>query len=314
VHAASAKRIGEGLQHEILRPWALGPPAFTDLAAIPLVRSHTDQRASGAIPCYVGSVRDQSKDAVMKSIVINNEKGGVGKSTIAVHLAWFFAEMGKRVLFVDLDPQSNASKTLQAHASDVTATAAFRGDVRVVPLDGPGIRVISGDSDLRALNELKADYIAQFKKNVTAAAADFDVGVIDTPPTFNVRNLAALISSDYVIAPIDLDEYAIDGIETLLKSIIGVKQRYNSGLTFLGLMPNRLQATSPRQRENLQMLVRKFGTKYLFDGVIPQRSAFGEALGERKPVWALPKTSAREAGRDIRAVFAKVAEKMEIAP
>jgi chromosome partitioning protein len=79
------------------------------------------------------------------------------------------------------------------------------------------------------------------------------------------------------------------------------------------LIPNRLQTTSPRQRDNLKSLIQKFGTKYLFDGVIPQRSSIGEALAAKKPVWSLPKTAAREAGREMRMVFDKLAAKMELA-
>jgi chromosome partitioning protein len=250
----------------------------------------------------------------MKVLVVNNQKGGVGKSTIAVHLAWYFAEVGQRVLFVDLDPQRNATATLEAHvAPEPAASRLFLDRVAIEGLDRPGIRVLAGDAKLGAINDIKAELINQYKANLSQAAAGFDVAVVDTPPTFGIRNLAALISAGFVIAPIDLDEYSIHGIETLVKNVTGVRQKYNPKLTFLGLMPNRLQATSPRQRENLATLVKTLGPKYLFDGVIPQRSAFGEALSERKPVWALTKTSAREAGRDIRAVFAKVADKMEIA-
>lgn len=247
----------------------------------------------------------------MKALVVNNEKGGVGKSMIAVHLAWYFAERGKRVLFLDLDPQSNGSTTLAAHACDIDAAALFAHPIAIPPPPTSGIRVLGGSAALRGVVAVDGKVIEQFRANLQDASSVFDIAVIDTPPTFGVRNLAALIAGQFVLAPIDLDDYAIDGIETLLKHIVGVKQKYNPDLVFLGLIPNRLQTTSPRQRENLRSLVQRFGTKYLFDGVIPQRSSIGEALAEKKPVWSLPKTAAREAGREIRTVFDRLAIKME---
>ncbi|MBM3578929.1 MAG: ParA family protein [Alphaproteobacteria bacterium] len=248
----------------------------------------------------------------MKVIVVNNEKGGVGKSTIAVHLAWYFAEHRKRVLFLDLDPQSNATTTLSAQIGEPEAAAFFARPVAVPPLSAPGIRVAAATPALRGILTVDRKLIQQFRSNLMDASRVFDMAIIDTPPTFGARNLAALIAGHFVLAPIDLDDYAIDGIETLLKHIVGVKEKYNPDLTFLGLIPNRLQTTSPRQRDNLKGLVRKFGTKYLFNGVIPQRSSIGEALAEKKPVWSLPKTAAREAGREMRTVFDKLAAKMEL--
>ncbi|WP_246695816.1 ParA family protein [Methylocystis rosea] len=249
----------------------------------------------------------------VKVLVVNNEKGGVGKSTIAVHLAWYFAEHRKHVLFIDLDPQSNGTTTLSAQIREPEAAAFFVRSVAVPPLSAPGIRVAPATPALRGILTVDGKIIQQFCSNLKDVSQSYDVAVIDTPPTFGVRNLAALIAGHFVLAPIDLDDYAIDGIETLLKHIVGVRQKYNPNLNFLGLIPNRLQTTSPRQRDNLKSLIQKFGTKYLFDGVIPQRSSIGEALAEKKPVWSLPKTAAREAGREMRMVFDKLAAKMELA-
>ncbi|TLG71887.1 ParA family protein [Methylocystis sp. B8] len=250
----------------------------------------------------------------MKVIVVNNEKGGVGKSTIAVHLAWYFAEHRKRVLFLDLDPQSNATTTLSAQIGGPEAAAFFARPVAVPPLSAPGIRVAPATPALRGILTVDGKLIQQFCSNLRdISGCHYDIAVIDTPPTFGVRNLTALVAGNFVLAPIDLDDYAIDGIETLLKHIVGVKQKYNPNLNFLGLIPNRLQTTSPRQRDNLKSLIQKFGTRYLFDGVIPQRSSIGEALAEKKPVWSLPKTAARDAGREMRMVFDKLAAKMDLA-
>jgi chromosome partitioning protein len=189
--------------------------------------------------------RDGRDGGRMKALVVNNEKGGVGKSTIAVHLAWYFAERGKRVLFLDLDPQSNGSTTLATHAGDIDAAALFMRPIAIPPLASAGIRVLGGSAALRNIVAVDRKIIERFRANLQDSSRAFDIAVIDTPPTFGVRNLAALIAAQFVLAPIDLDDYAIDGIETLLKHIVGVKQKYNPDLAFLGLIPNRLQTTSP---------------------------------------------------------------------
>ena len=69
----------------------------------------------------------------MKTIVINNQKGGVGKTTLAVHLAWFMAEADRRVLVIDVDAQSNASDTLRHYAGSTLAADLFKPGIRVVP-------------------------------------------------------------------------------------------------------------------------------------------------------------------------------------
>ena len=90
-------------------------------------------------------IRDRRDDfsGHMKTLVVNNEKGGVGKSTIAVHLAWYFAERGNRVLFLDLDPQSNGTTTLAAHAGEIDAAALFVRPIAIPPMASVGIRALA---------------------------------------------------------------------------------------------------------------------------------------------------------------------------
>ncbi|MGJ0503690.1 MAG: ParA family protein [Methylocystis sp.] len=149
----------------------------------------------------------------MKALVVNNEKGGVGKSTIAVHLAWYFAERRNRVLFLDLDPQSNSTTTLAAHVGEIDAAALFVRPIAIPPKASAGIRVLGASAALREIVAVDGKLIEQFGSNIKDASRAYDIAVIDTPPTFGVRNLAALIAGQFVLAPIDLDDYAIDGIE-----------------------------------------------------------------------------------------------------
>lgn len=84
----------------------------------------------------------------MKSLHVVNRKGGVGKTTIALHAAWYFAER-YRVLFLELDDQRNASSVLQEHAGDLVTSDLLSGPVTVPPLDGPGIRLIAADDEIK---------------------------------------------------------------------------------------------------------------------------------------------------------------------
>lgn len=105
---------------------------------------------------------------------------------------------------------------------------------------------------------------------------------------------AALIVANYVLSPIELEEYSIDGIEKMLKTVFGVKNKWNPDLNFLGMLPNRFNPRSEAQRETLKQLLSKYA-HLLIAAKIGIRSSIPEALSEGKPVWHLKKTAAREA-------------------
>src|SRR6202048_4479430 len=82
----------------------------------------------------------------MNTIVINNQKGGVGKTTLAVHLAWFMAEAGRRVLMIDVDAQGNATDTLKQHTGSTSAAGLFQPAARIVASGGRGMTLGAGDT------------------------------------------------------------------------------------------------------------------------------------------------------------------------
>ena len=84
----------------------------------------------------------------MNTIVINNQKGGVGKTTLAVHLAWFMAEAGRRVLMIDVDAQGNATDTLKQHTGSTSAADLFKPATRIVFGENNGITLAPADSSL----------------------------------------------------------------------------------------------------------------------------------------------------------------------
>ena len=242
----------------------------------------------------------------MKTLVINNQKGGVGKTMLAVHAAWFLAEGGGRVLVVDLDPQGNAAYTLaEAHAAGASADLFFKPDVEIRPADG--VTVLAGDRQLDAVDAQLTSAVLAFRAAFGRVARGFDYVVVDTPPTWSGRNYAALMVASSLIAPIDLETYALQGVKQLLAQKATVERAARQGrpIDFLGLLPSRFQSGSPRQRDSLKALLGQQGARIMYpgQGVITQRQGYAEALDLRTPVWTIRKTASQEAGREIRGVL-----------
>lgn len=251
----------------------------------------------------------------MKIITVANQKGGVGKTAVACHLAFHLRDAGHAVLFIDQDPQGNASSTLAVEAQGPTeglvASALFGKKPPTLPAARQGITLVRGDLALTELERGDLSSIQSFRDNLRSGASQYDFVVIDTAPGFGLRMTAALVAADFVLSPIDLESYSIQGITRMLQTIFGVQQKYNPDLTFLGMLPNRFNAHNQSQRDNLRELLASYA-KLMIAAKIGNRSSIAEALQAGVPVWKLPKTEARKAGREMRAAFALIDSKMEV--
>lgn len=244
----------------------------------------------------------------MKTVVVANQKGGVGKTTFSVHLAHYAVEQEARVLVVDLDPQSNSSSTLSQYASGIVASQLFKTAPIELPAGARAV-LIEADPALVDIDRAPASVLENFVKHLEAFAKDFDVCVIDTAPSAGLRQVAALVVANHVVSPIELETYSIDGIRTMLQTIFGVRNKYNPKMQFLGMLPSRFNSHSPAQKAALAALLKEH-PKLVLPIAIGLRTSVAEAITEKVPVWRLQKTSAREAGREMRAALAAVVEQM----
>ena len=248
----------------------------------------------------------------MSTIVFTNQKGGPGKSTLAVLYAhWLVDKRGQRVCVIDLDSQKNSSKTLQKFDSGIAATDLFQSAPIALPNDRlASLALFPGAKTLIDLERAKPEVvIPAFKQHIAALNRVFDTCVIDTPPALGLRMSAALIAADYVACPIELEEYSIDGVTDMLKTVFGVKQKYNPTLRLLGIIANRFNPHSPRQKEALASLLANYD-EFVIPAKISTRSAIPEALAAGVPVWRLAKSSAREASAEVLNVFELLRERM----
>lgn len=257
--------------------------------------------------------RKAAAGPLMQTIVINNRKGGVGKTMLATHLAWFLAEGDKRVLFVDLDAQGNGSRTLAAEAQGGLASDLFDPDASIQLAGAPGITVLASDE---RLDVVTLDDVPAMMQAFRAFVPLFDYCVIDTPPTWGALNFAALSASDHLVAPIEMKDYALDGVEQLLKTILAAEQRGRGGrkINFLGLLASRFNSHSPREKENIAEIVRSLGKSMVFNGVLAQRDGYEEAVAEGVPVWTLKKRAAVVAGQEMRFVLDQIRDRMDGRP
>ena len=248
----------------------------------------------------------------VSTIVFTNHKGGTGKSTLSVLYAhWLVDRLGLRVCLVDLDSQRNSTKTLQAYACGVTAAQLFEPDgLGACDLAACGpLTLCAGTRDLIDLERTRPDVvIPAFRKSISELSEAFDVCVIDTPPALGMRMSAALIAADHVVCPIELEEYSIDGVTDMLKTVFGVRQKYNPGLKLVGIVANRFNPHSVRQKEALASLIANYD-QFVIPAKVSTRSAIPEALAAGVPVWRLAKSSAREASAEVQAVFELLRER-----
>ncbi|EWS66562.1 Sporulation initiation inhibitor protein soj [Hydrogenophaga sp. T4] len=255
----------------------------------------------------------------MKTLVVAQQKGGVGKTSSLVHLAFDFLERGLRVCVIDLDTQGNASFTLQDYGSGYLASHMFdqggddlRGAFSDLP-SGPLLRLVESDPLLANMEKRSlTDAAAAFRENVGALAdSGFDVVLIDTAPALGVSLAAALYAADSVLSPIELEAYSIQGIKKMLTTIANVR-KMNAKLKFLGMVPSKVDARNPRHVRHLQELQTAY-PKLMIPAAIGLRSSIADALASGVPVWKIKKTAARKATQEVRALAEFVFENMEIA-
>jgi chromosome partitioning protein len=259
----------------------------------------------------------------MKTLVLCNHKGGVGKSAVATLLAHYLAQRGQRVLAIDLDHQGNFTRPLQlsgrATLSAFTADALMTGPVSALPHDSfvlvPADRALLG---LERQPALHSPFARQLRAFLAAVNAVFDVCIVDTNPNPDIRVIAALASADFVLSPIQLNQEAMDGVGALLNhdrvGLRKIKAVLNPKLNLIGLLPTLVEPT-PFQRANFVQVVQQYHALLIRIGdgpgaiaSIPRRSCIAEAQADGVVLWEMKKTAARDAWHEIAPSVARIAD------
>ena len=225
-----------------------------------------------------------------KIISIINQKGGVGKTTTAVNLSALMADMGQRVLIVDLDPQGNTTSGLGMAVEDASVYEVLMGRIQMRDLvektDFKNLSIAGSDirlagAELEMVNVDKREF--RLKTALNAVAKDFDFIMIDCPPSLSLLTVNALTASDGVIIPIQCEYYALEGVASLMQTIQRVKKTFNPRLDIEGGLLTMLDG---RTNLGLQVVdeVKKHFKKQVYGTGIPRTGRLGEAPSHGEPI------------------------------
>jgi chromosome partitioning protein len=261
----------------------------------------------------------------MKTLVLCNQKGGVGKSAVATLLAHYLVHRGQRVLAIDLDHQGNFSKPLRLSGRPAVSSAAADALLTAAsppqPIPDKPFVLVPGDRALLGLERqpaLHTPFARQFRSFLAAVDVRFDACVVDTNPNPDIRVIAALASADCVLSPIQLNQEAMDGVSGLLNhdrvGLRKIKAVLNPKLALIGLLPTMVEPT-PFQKANFVQVVQQYHTLMIRIGdgpgafaSIPRRSCIAEAQADGAVLWEMKKTAARDAWREIEPSLAHIAD------
>lgn len=257
----------------------------------------------------------------MKILAIANQKGGVGKSTLAVHLAYAAVEQGKRVLLLDMDKQGSLglsfppTTTPNPNSPTLMASMLYANTLPTLPVERihGTLAIIRADSALLSIDRADNQVIHRPKQwlRQLPEAIGFDVCIIDTPPLLGVRLMASLAAADAVVTPVSMGLYELAGVADLMQSIQVIRtQGFNPMLQHIGILPMKTNNRSNEEQESLALLRERYGDRIL-ETVLPERAPVRKAVAKRIPVWAKVSGEGHiKAAKEWRAACELILEKL----
>jgi chromosome partitioning protein len=249
-------------------------------------------------------------------VALCNQKGGVGKTTSAINLGAALAELGRRVLLVDFDPQGALSAGLgvQPHQLDRTTYNLLMD--RTVGIDDvrlktavPGIDLLPSNIDLSAAEIQLVTEVAREQTLARALAPvvpEYDYVLIDCQPSLGLLTVNALTAAHGVIIPLECEFFSLRGVALLIDTIEKVQQRLNPDLKLDGILATMYDGRTLHGREVFARVLEAFGDT-VFDTVITRTVRFPETTVAGEPItsWAPTSTGARAYRNLAREVIAR---------
>ena len=231
-------------------------------------------------------------------LAIANQKGGVGKTTTSVNLSACLAELGQRVLMIDLDPQGNATTGCGIVKRDALPTV-YQILIGAATLETARLKTEFGFDILPSNRELAGAEVElieveqrEFRlRDVLREANDqYDFVLIDCPPALNMLTVNGLVAAEAVMIPMQCEYYALEGLTDLVTTLRKVRANLNPKLEIEGLLRTMYDPRSTLTQQVSGELESHFGDK-VYASIIPRNVRLAEAPSFGKPVIAFDRNS-----------------------
>ncbi|MFT7600639.1 MAG: chromosome partitioning protein [Acidimicrobiales bacterium] len=303
------------LDPAVMQPIVPEPAVSGSAVTQPVTPQPDVPSAAGPEPAAsrVLGVPRRGPDGGPRIIAVANQKGGVGKTTTTVNLGAAAAELGHRVLIVDLDPQGNASTGLGINPRSLEASM-YDVLLHDVPIDEAieavevrNLFVAPANLDLAGAEiELVPAFSRELrlKNAIATVASDFDLVLIDCPPSLGLLTVNAFAAASEVLVPIQCEYYALEGLGQLMRNVDLVKRNLNASLDLSAIVLVMYDARTNLAAQVAEEVREHFGSK-VCRAVIPRNIRLSEAPSFGQPITVFdPSSRGAIAYRDLAKEFA----------
>ena len=247
-------------------------------------------------------------------IAVTNQKGGVGKTTTSINVAYFLSKMGKRTLIIDFDPQGNATSGLGIDKQELgaTMTEVIMRQIRlakiVLPTEYKDLYLAPSTSHLANTEVELAQADGRFARLREAlnGVIDYDFIIIDSPPSLSLLTVNGLVAADYVLLPVQAEFYALEGLGQLLESMKLIRKGLNPSLKLLGVLPTMMDSRTTLSSQVYDEIKKYFPDK-IFKTTIPRNIRLAEAPSHGAPVGVYDRFS--KGSRAYKALAKEIVER-----
>ncbi len=258
----------------------------------------------------------QGKQTAATVIAVTNQKGGVGKTTSAINIAYYLAKAGHATLLIDFDPQGNATSGLgiDKQALEGTMADVIMGNKKlaevIVQTEFKNLAVAPTEPSLANAEVELAQAQHKFSRLKYAAQSlvtPYEFIVIDCPPSLSLLTVNALIASRYVLLPVQAEFYALEGLGQLLETMKLVRKSLNPTLDLIGVLPTMVDSRTSLSTQVLAEISKHFPAK-VFTSTIPRNVRLAEAPSHGVPIGVYDRFS--KGARAYKAVTKEVMERV----